>query len=54
MGAESMWACLPAGPLERHFVEGIQGGVKVQVLKHLKVWLPSWKGFVSGKPLLVK
>jgi hypothetical protein len=25
---ESMWACFPAGPLERQFEEGIQGGIE--------------------------
>jgi hypothetical protein len=25
---ESVWACFPAGPLERLFEEGIQGGLE--------------------------
>ena len=57
-GAESVWACLPAGPLERHFIGGGPGGMigeGVLIGEDLRKGekrLP-WKGHNSGKPLLV-
>jgi hypothetical protein len=55
---KSVWACLPAGPLERHKLGGGPGGMigeGVLFTKDLQKGekhLP-WKGHNSGKPLLV-
>jgi hypothetical protein len=38
----SKWACLPAGPLERHLREGVQGGELRRDPKRIfkKEWIP--------------
>lgn len=57
-GHESVWACLPAGPLERHWYGGGPGGIigegvlSNKDLQKGEKRLP-WKGHNSGKPLLV-
>jgi hypothetical protein len=53
--AESIWAYLPVGPLERHLRREIRGferrGPKTDLQKE---WIPFVEGTTSGKPLLVK
>ena len=50
---ESMWACLPAGPLERHYLEGVQGGIWDSVPGGTDEEDTFLEGTNSGKPLLV-
>jgi hypothetical protein len=49
-----MWACLPAGPLERQFLEGIQGGLRDEVRWDLQEGMETFLGRnYLGKPLLI-
>lgn len=51
VGGKSDWACLPAGPLERHHEEGGPGGKREEVRDRTckKGWLPFLVGWQFGE-----
>jgi hypothetical protein len=55
-GAKSIWACLPAGPLQRQLREGVQvGKFEKRSVQDLQEGVGTFlgRGDVSRRPLLV-